>query len=479
MEECTMALGRRKSVQQQDLFVTAEDLPRSDGHVFYAKLNRLLEEAGFDSWIEQLCAPHYSRERGRPGIPPGVYFRMLMVGYFEGIQSQRGIAWRCADSLSIRQFLGLKLTDHSPDHSSLTVIRERLPRTVHESVFEWVLKLAKEKKLIGGKTVAVDSTTLEADAAMKSIVRRDTGEDWRSYVIGLMRAEGLVKEKEDPSDEEIRRFDKNRKGKKVSNEDWVSSTDPEAKIARMKDGTTHLAYKAEHVVDSKSGMILGAEVTSADTPDSKSLEDSLHKAQIHLNEAGSDIEIQEVAADKGYHSTETLSELAEHTSYRTYIPEPKLPAGRNWSKYTRQERKAVLANRRRVKGNKGRKLQRLRSEKVERTFAHVLGTGGGRRCRLRGTEKIQKRYYLMTAAYNLGVVMRVLFGIGTSRSLQGMMMDVFSFFAAVQMLYEDFQTDRGAPYHVLRRIRNRLALWEYAFQKSSRSPEIAISSTGC
>ena len=278
---------------------------------------------------------------------------MLLEGYFEGIQSQRGIAWRCADSLSIRQFLGLKLTDHSPDHSSLTVIRERLPETVHESVFEWVLKLANEKKLLGGKTVAVDSTTLEADAATKSIVRRGTGEDWRSYVIGLMRAEGIVKENQEPSDEQIRRFDKNRKGKKVSNEDWMSGTDPEAEIPEMKDGATHLAYKAEHVVDLGSGMILGAEITPADIADTQSLEDSLHKAQIHLEAAGSETEIRDVAADKVYHATNTLKELDEHTNYRTYIPEPKSPGGRNWSKYTRQQRKAVLANRRRAKGNRG------------------------------------------------------------------------------------------------------------------------------
>ena len=340
-----MALRRRKVAQQQDLFLSSVDLPRSDGHMFYAKLNRLLAEAGFDGWIEQLCQPFYSEVRGRPGIPPGVYFRMLLVGYFEGIQSQRGIAWRCADSLSIRQFLGLKLTDHSPDHSSLTVIRERLPYTVHESVFEWVLRLANEKKLLGGKTVAVDSTTLEADAAMKSIVRRDTGMDWRSYLIGLMQAEGLVKKNEEPSDEEIRRFDKNREGKKVSNEDWISGTDPDAKITKMKDGTTHLACKAEHVVDLDSGMILGAEITPADSPDTQSLEDSLHQAQIYREAAGSETEIRDVAADKGYHATNTLNELAEHTNYRTYIPERKLPRGRNWSNYIRKERKAVLANR--------------------------------------------------------------------------------------------------------------------------------------
>jgi transposase len=479
MEECTMALGRRSVVQQKDLFVLAEDMPRSDGHIFYTRLNRLLEQAGFDAWIEKLCAPYYSQVRGRPGIPPGVYFRMLLVGYFEGIQSQRGIAWRCADSLSIREFLGLKLTDHSPDHSSLTVIRERLPDTIHEAVFEWVLKLANDKKLIGGKTVAVDSTTLEADAAMKSIVRRETGEDWRSYVISLMRAEGVVKANEEPTDEEVRNFDKKRKDKKVSNEDWVSATDPEAKIARMKDGTTHLAYKAEHVVDLDSGIILGAEIIPADVSDTHSLEDSLHKAQIHLEAAQSDIQIREVAADKGYHSTETLNELSEHTDFRTYIPEPKTSGGRNWSKCSLKERKAVLSNRRRAKGNKGRKLQRLRSEHVERTFAHVLETGGGRRSRLRGTDKIQKRYFLLTAAHNLGVVMRILFGIGTSRSMQGMAWAVFACFMDLKTLLHAIQTVRDAPYRALRRFETQIRCWQHEFQKPVLPDQIAISSTGC
>jgi transposase len=236
-----MANGRHTSVQQQDLFITAVDLPHSDGHAVYAKLNYLLEEAGFDTWFEKLWAPSYSQVRGRPGIPPGVCVRMLLVGYFKGSQSQRRIACRSADSLSIRPFLGLNLTDQPPGYFSLTVIRERSPETAQASVFEWVLRLANEKKLLGGKTVAVDSSTLEADAAMMSIIRRDTGEDWRSYVIGWMRVEGPVKESEEPTDEQIRRFDKNRQGKKVSNEDWAGSTDAKAKIAKMKDGTTHLA----------------------------------------------------------------------------------------------------------------------------------------------------------------------------------------------------------------------------------------------
>lgn len=204
-----------------------------------------------------------SPSRGRPVIPPGTYFRMLLVGHFEGIQSQRGIAWRCADSLSLRKFLGILLTEPTPDHSSMTHIRERLPQSVHEAVFEWVLRIAVSKKLIRGKTVAVDSTTLEADAAMKSIVRRDSSEDWRNYLIGLMRAEGVIGADEQPTVEELRRFDKKREGKRVSNEDWKNPSDPDAKIIKMKDGTTHLAYKAENVVDTESNLIVGAQIGSA------------------------------------------------------------------------------------------------------------------------------------------------------------------------------------------------------------------------
>jgi hypothetical protein len=243
---------------------------------------------------------------------------------------------------------------------------------MRESVFEWVLKLVNKKKILGGKTVAVDSTKFEADAAMKSIVLRVTGEVWRSHVIGLMRAEGIVKENEESSYEGIRRFDKNRTGKKVSNQDWIGGTDPEANIAKMMDGTMHLAYKTELVVDLDSRMILGAEINPGDMHDRKSLEHSLHKAQIHLDAAGSKIQIRDVAADKGYHSTQALTELSEHTNYRSYIPETKSTEGRNWNKNTLKERKAVLANRRRAKRNKGRKLKRMRGEQVQRSFSHVL-----------------------------------------------------------------------------------------------------------
>ena len=374
-----MALGRRKEVQQQDLFITADSLPKSNGHIFYKKLNELLASHGFDSWIENLCQEFYTQGRGRPSIPPGIYFRMLLVGYFEGIQSQRGIAWRCADSLSLRSFLGIRLTENTPDHSSLTVIRERLPQSVHEAVFEWVLRIANDKKLLQATSVAVDSTTLEANAAMKSIIRKESGEDWRAYVIGLMQSDGVIAAGEVPSTDAIKRYDSGRKHKKVSNEDWLSPVDRDAKITRMKDGTTHLAYRAEHVVDTSSDLIIGAEIQSAIASDNATLEDSLHAAQIHLNNIGATGRIKDVTADKGYHSTQTLTQITEHTDFVTFIPEPKLAEGKkhNWKDKSRKERNAVLNNRKRTQSKKGKKLQRLRSEKVERSFAHTLETGGG------------------------------------------------------------------------------------------------------
>ena len=413
-----MALGKRETERQADLFLLAAQLPRSPGHVFYQKLNRLLAEAGFDPWVEKFCEPHYADGRGRPGIPPGTYFRMLLVGYFEGLSSQRGIAWRCSDSLSLREFLGIPLGDDSPDHSSLSVIRNRLPLAVHVAVFQWILGLASTKKLLKGKSVGVDATTLEADAAMKSIVRKDTGEDWKEYLTRLMKEEGVIEEDDTPSDDELRRFDKQRKDKKVSNEEWVSETDPDARITKMKDGTTHLAYKAEHVVDLESEIIVAAEIYHANQADTQTLEDSVQQAQTNLREAGSEAQIQNVVADKGYHANETLAQLSEHTPYRTYIPEPELKHERTWTDKPPEQKAAVVANRRRTRGKRGRKLQRLRSERVERSFAHVCETGGARRTWLWGIDKVRKRYLIAAAAHNLGCLMRRLFQMGTPRGLQ-------------------------------------------------------------
>jgi transposase len=429
-----MALGRRNGERQAEFWVATGHLPASPGHIFYEKLNGLLAEAGFDPWVEALCEPYYAKS-GRPGIPPGVYFRMLLVGYFEGIGSQRGIAWRCSDSLSLRKFLGVSATEESPEHSSLSVIRERLSHEVHNAVFLWVLKLAREKDLLDGKTVGVDSTMLEANAAMKSIVRRDTGEDWREFVTGLMREAGVVAAEDTPTIDEIKRFDKSRKGKKVSNEDWESPSDSDSRIAKMKDGTTHLAYKAEHAVDLKTEMIVSAEVYYADEGDTHTLEDTVRMAQVNLEESGSEVHVEDAVGDKGYYSAGTLAAFAEDTPYRTYIAEPKLPAGQThtWTDKPSTQRAAVYANRRRIRGQRGKRLQRLRSEKVERTFAHVCETGGARRTWLQGIEKVHKRYLMAAMAHNLGCLMRALFGMGTPRGLQKAAELLAAFLRAVQV----------------------------------------------
>jgi transposase len=407
-----MSMGRRQADHQADLWVPTAELPRSPGHAFYDKLNQLLAEAGFDRHVEALCQPYYADGVGRESIPPGVYFRMLLVGYFEGLDSQRGIAWRCSDSLSLRAFLGTPLGEATPDHSSLTKIRQRLPLDVHEEVFVFVLRLAQEKRLLRGKTVAVDATTLEANAAMKAIVRKDTGEDWKAYLKRLLAEQGV----EDPTDEEARRFDKGRK-KKVSNKEWESPADPDSRIAKMKDGTTHLAYKAEHVVDLDSGLVLAASVHPADPADPATLVGSVLQAQVNLVLAGSEQEVEEAVADKGYHKAETLAEC-EHWNTRTYIPEPR-GKGYNWADKPQAWRKATAANRRRVKGARSKRLQRKRSELVERSFAHVCETGGGRRTWLRGLVSVAKRYAVQVAAHNLGLLMRKLFGVGKPRALQG------------------------------------------------------------
>jgi transposase len=414
-----MAMGKRKP-RQESLFVAADQLAQAPGHPFYQKLNALLDEAGFDRWVERRCRQYYEQEekRGRPSVPPGVYFRMLFVGYFEGLGSQRGIAWRCADSLALRQFLGIALDQPTPDHSTLTNTRQRLPEEVFTEVFEFVLSIAHAKKLLSGKTVGVDSTTLEANAAMKSIVRRDTGEDWKDYVTRLMREEGVIDATHEPTAEEVRRFDKTRTNKKVSNEHWQSSTDGDARITPMKDGTTHLAYKAEHVVDLKSDLVLAAEIYRADQADTATLADSVVAAQLHLKGAGSDAAIEEAAADKGYHAAGTI-ELCDFLDVRTYIPEPRRRHRSKWTDKPAAFRRAVSGNRRRVRRAKGKALQRRRSEVCERTFAHICETGGARRTWLRGLVDVGKRYVIAAAAHNLGRLLRRLTGTGKPKALQG------------------------------------------------------------
>ncbi len=405
-----MALGKRSGEQQGALWVSGEQM-RSPSHPFYGALNRLLASVDFDRKLEELCEPYY-REGGRPGIPPGVYYRMLFVGYFEGLPSQRAIEWRCADSLSLRSYLGLSITDRAPDHSSLTRIRQRLPLEIDEAVHRMVLGLAATKDLLEGKTLGVDATLIEACAAMRRIVRRDDGKDWKQYVQGLAEQEGV----EIRNDEDLRRYDRKRRGKRVSNKDWESPTDADARIAKMKDGRTRLAFKVQHAVDMESGIVVDAAAHTADTADSSAIEESVLSAQVHLEEAGADSQVSEVVADKGYHKAEVLATLADH-GVRTYVPERRDARRRCWTNKPAGWKDAVYANRRRVKGTHGKALQRRRGEMVERSFAHACDSGGMRRSTLRGLLNVHRRSLVQAVAMNLGTILRSMIGVGTPKRL--------------------------------------------------------------
>ena len=408
-----MAMGSRGGTRQIEMFVSTAKLPNTPRHVFYERLNSLLTEHAFDKTLEAQCEPYY-KGTGRKSIPPGVYFRMIFIGYFEDISSQRGIAWRCEDSRSLARFLGYAPGESTPDHSTLSLTRERLPIEIHNLAFELVLAAAKEHGLIKGKTIAVDATDLEANASMKSIVRRDSGDDWREYLRKLYEEETGDS---DPDDDELRRFDKKRKNKKVSNEEWVSTSDPDARIGKMKDGRTHMKYKAEHALDLDTEVLLAAEVYPGDYGDTHTIEDTVMSAQTHLNEAETDCETEEVVADKGYHSDDALDRLQNESHQRTYIPEKKRKKPRISQGKAERVNKAYRRNRRNTTGTRGRRLQRLRSERVERSFAHLCDTGGARRTWLRGLEKVQKRYKTVAMAFNLGRIMRLLLGAGKPRYL--------------------------------------------------------------
>jgi transposase len=403
-----MAIGKRK-VQQDELFIPTAKLAAGPAHPFYSKLNQVLAGAGFDDFTEKLCAPYY-KDGGRPGIPPGTYFRMLFIGYFEGIDSQRGIAWRCADSLALRSFLGVSWTETTPVHASMTIIRQRLAESVFDKVFVFVLGLLEQKGVLRGKTIAIDATTLEANAALKSIVRKDSGADWKEYLRQLAKAEGL----EEPSAEDLRRLDRKRTDKKVSNQDWESPSDPDARIAKMKDGTTHLAYKAEHAVDLASEAIVATTVTLADKSDAQSAPDTLSLAEANLVLAGSKTKMTEAVADKGYHDNGLITQVTRR-GIRTYIPEKQLQH-RHWIDKPAEYEQNFRPNRRRVRSDKGKRLNRLRSERCERTFAHVCETGGGRRMQVRGQTNASKLHTLRCAGYNLGLLLRKVWGLSKPRS---------------------------------------------------------------
>jgi hypothetical protein len=408
-----MGLGRRAEERQQAFWVPAEKLSEGPRNAFYDRLNQVLAKIDFDRKLEAAAKPYY-QTTGRKGLPPGVYFRMLFIGYFEDISSQRGIAWRCEDSRSLARFLGYGPGEQTPDHSTLSVTQNRLPIEIHHLAFELVLQAANEHGLLKGKTIGVDATDLEANASMKNIIRRDNGDDYREYVRKLYEEET---DKSDPDDDELRRFDKGRKNKKLSNEEWVSTTDDDARIGKMKDGRTHMKYKAENAVDLETEIIVAAEIYHGDRGDTSTIEDTVIAAMAHLDGANTDCEVKEVVADKGYHSDECLESLQNNTHQRTYIPEQKRAKPRRNRGKSAEVNHAYHRNRRNANGVRGKRLQRLRSERVERTFAHLCDTGGIRRMWLRGLEKAQKRYKMAAAAFNLGRILRHLLGAGKPRHL--------------------------------------------------------------
>src|SRR5712692_991326 len=456
-----MGMGRReKQRRQEQLWIAHTELPRTVAHPFYEQLNRVLEARGFDEFVEQQCSPFYAEKMGRPSLAPGRYFRLLLIGYFEGIDSERGIAWRAADSLGLRGFLGVGLDQMPPDHSTISRTRRLIDVETHQAVFGWVLELLAEKGLLKGKTVGVDGTTLEANAALRSIVRRDTGEGYQEFLTRLAQESGIAT----PTREQLAKLDRKR-ARKGSNEDWVNPHDPEARITKLKDGGTHLAYKAEHAADLETGAVVAVTVAAGDAGDTATILETLPQAGEHIaevacatnnEEVGQRVHPEgpvEVVGDKGYHSNDTLKALGE-AEVRSYISEPG--RGRRSWKDKPEAQPAVYGNRRRIRGEHGKELLRRRGEFLERSFAHAYETGGMRRTHLRGRENILKRVLIHVGGLNLSLVMRQLLGKGTPRGLQGLSADVllillrFGIATLVHTEQESASVPMPMPSHVLR-----------------------------
>src|SRR5713101_6682782 len=382
-----MAMGTRKQREkQEDIWIAHAELASAPGHPFYQRLNELLEAERFDEFVETRCAKFYAEKYGRPSLTPGIYFRALLIGYFEGIGAERGIAWRLADSLALRLFVGIGLDEYTPDHSTISRTRRLIDVDTHREVFVWVLGVLADRGLLQGQRIAIDATTLEDLAGL----------------------------------------DRKRK-KRTSNKEWKSPADEDARIAKTKDGRTHLAQKAEHAVDLDTGAVVAVTLQSADQGDPTTLDETLCEAGMAVAEqVGREAElrpneapqvnvagIEETVTDKGYHSGAVVKRMKAY-GVRSYIPEKKQKGRRNWAGKA-EEQQAVYANRRRVRGEYGKSLLRRRGELVERSFAHCYETGAMRRCHLRGQENIWKRQLIHVGAFNLSLILRQLLGAGTPR----------------------------------------------------------------
>lgn len=475
-----MGMGSRRRRQRQErMWIAQQELAKGPAHPFYQRVNELLEEKKFDEFAENECAKFYAEKMGRPSLAPGIYFRLLLVGYFEGIDSERGIAWRAADSLGLRKFLGIGIDEQTPDHSTISRTRRLIDVETHRKVFLWILEVLRDQGLVQGKTVGIDATTLEANAAMRSIVRRDTGESYDEFLKGLAKESGI----ETPTREELARFDRARK-KKASNAEWVNPHDKDARVTKMKDGRTHLAHKAEHAVDLQTGAVLAVTLQGADQGDTTTILETLGQAGenvaelIRTEEPSSKPKanlkcIEEVVGDKGYHSGEILVTL-QSAEVRTYLSEKKQPGRRHWEGKGEQQ-KATYANRRRLQGDYGQRLLRRRGELLERSFAHCYETGGMRRTHLRGHSNILKRQLIHVGAFNLGLILRSLLGSGTPRELYNcqrlILLLLWLFSRATKHVP---RTNRSVSWSGFLRKRNQRYV-RYKLRHSAKS----ASATGC
>jgi transposase len=472
-----MAMGTRKDQEQQEaLWVPHTALPKGASHPFYQRLNQLLEESYFDEFVEGRCQRFYAEKRGRPSLVPGVYFRLLLIGYFEGIDSERGIAWRANDSLALRRFLRVGLEESPPDHSTISRTRRLIDVETHGEVFTWVLGVLAEKGLLKGETLGIDATTLEANAALRTIARRDTGEGYQEFLKRLAQESGI----KTPTREQLARLDRKR-AHKGSNEEWEHPHDPDARITKMKDGRTHLAHKVEQAVDFSSGAVVAVNLGPADAGDTRTVGETVCEAGIQIASVAGEAKSEgvnpegpkEVVLDKGYHSNEVLAKLAEW-EVRSYCSEPE--RGRRRWEGKKEEQAAVYGNRRRIRGERGKRLLRQRGEKLERSFAHLYETGGMRRVHLRRHPNILKRLLVHVAAFNLGLVIRRLLGRGTPRGLQGWRLDLL---LALLRLLSEVWARQMASEEPDNRFEPNLGLSESSNHTFLAIAKKSVSATGC
>jgi transposase len=433
-----MAMGTTQARRKQEELFYASEQTETPGHPFYEQLNRVLEQAEFDRFCEERCRGFYHPKVGRPSLAPGVYFRLLLIGFFEGIGSERGIGWRVADSLSLRRFLKYGLDEATPDHVTISRTRRLLDEATHQAVFTFVLAEVARRGMLKGKTIGIDATTLEANAAMRSIVRRDTGESYMEYLRRLATEAGI----DSTDDDAVRRMDRKRK-KKMPNDEWVNPHDRDAEVTKMKNGATHLAYKAEQAVDLDTGAIVAITTQGGAVGDTTSVQETLPtagfavaeqiatptaKGQYGVYEQG----MREVVTDKGYHSGASLAALHE-MGVRSYVSVPQQPR-RNW-KGKAEQQAAVYANQRRVEGERGKRLLRRRGEFLERPFAHQYETGALRRVHVRGRKNVAKRVLLQAAAFNLALILRSITKAGTPKGLADLKIKSFVLFGALWLLF--------------------------------------------